>query len=149
MMRTRFQLVSNGLVDQLTKATVDEMRLVCVAVCKSALDRTGLDDPVLQDAVARLKEGKFGDQTVIVRLEKLVEELDEQSFAEQHRFEWGEGDENTYRAVFSKARAANAVLLSFGDDPFEAAAETMYEAGAAVDLDEVRSIFRRIVAEKR
>lgn len=140
--------LSNDLADEVDRATDDGRKAVALAACRTAVDRTGLNVSLIESALHHLEKGLHKDQKLVAALERLVEDLDDKYFDAQKRYEAGDGQEKAYRTLFAKARAANAVLFAFSDDPFVAATHSIYEACAAIGTDEVRSAVRQVLRRR-
>jgi len=70
----------------------------------------------------------------------LVRELDTTYFDLRDSAEEAQAPPTEWRAAFSRARLANAVLFALSDDSLEAATEAIYEASAATgDLKGLRA----------
>jgi len=103
-----------------------------LASCKLAIKQTGLDDPLIDAAIRNLEAHEYDNAPLMASLKHLVEMLDGKYFVSQEiHFKTG-GDDGVYRALFAKARAANAVLFALNPDPFVAATHSIYESCAAV-----------------
>jgi len=142
-----------GVVDDLAakveNATDRDRRAISLAVCKIAVSRSSLDAALVATALQLLQKGIYKDERITSALERLVEELDDSYFTAQSRFERGDGNETTYRELFSKARAANAVQFAFDADPLVAATHAIYEACAAVGTDATRTVVTRLLTQER
>lgn len=122
---------------RLERATEGEQRAVALSVAQFALRLTGLDDPVIEEALHMLVAGKYEHGPVTVALQKLAEDLDIRYFKAEELYKEGKAGEEESREFFAKARAANAVLLAFEHDALDASAKSIYEATAAIGPDEV------------
>src|SRR5581483_11434978 len=94
----------------LDHASDADRRAMALACCKLAVTETGVDSPVISLALDSLERGVYGQNEIFAPLEKLVEKSDDHYFAARKKYFSGEGEESEYRALFAKARAANAVL---------------------------------------
>jgi hypothetical protein len=96
-----------------------------------------------------LSSGRVDDQTIRSGLEALIDKLDGECFAAKEIHDKGEGQANTYRTLFSKARAASALMVGFNANPFAAAGEAIYEASSALGIDDVEVLVYRLLADDR
>lgn len=140
MLRTWLDTLSHDFFVRLERATESEQRAVALSVAQFALRRTGLNNLVIEEALHMLVAGKYEHGPVTVALQQLVEDLDIRYFKAEERYEEGKCGEEESREFFAKARAANAVLLAFDHDAFDASAEAIYEASAAIGPKEVCSV---------
>lgn len=107
-----------------------ELRKVAAVIAEAAVRRTGLSDPVINEAVERLKAFPTADAELQARVEAVAEDLDEKYFTLKEPLEEREDAGKTDPAVilaFSKARAASAVAAALGEDAGQAAARAGYE----------------------
>jgi len=149
MPKNILESVSRDLAEQVEKASDEEKRAICVPVCRLAIARTGLDEPLVEQALRLMENGIFKDQRVTTALERLFGDLDESYFAAEERYKAGQGTEDTYIALARKARAADAVLACFNDDAFIAATYSVYEVCAALGgADEVQAVVNSVLARK-
>jgi len=151
MPRNILERFSRELADAVDRATDDEKRASCLPACQLAISRTNLDEPLVHEAIRVLEATGFKDKRLTAALEKLRDELDLRYFdAEERYVTKGEGDEDTYIALARKARAVNAVLLSFSDDAFHAATHCLYETYAAGgSVEEIEAIVRNTLSQVR
>jgi hypothetical protein len=129
----RLKLLDPVLRQLINDASERAQRRAALAVSRLARDRVGIADPRLGSALERLQAGEYGDSPQRGAVLALTEELDEAAWDVNRRVEAGEADKADYLKAFRKARAANAVWYALDPDPMAAAAETTYEALAAVD----------------
>ena len=143
MVRTRLDILPGNLADKIAKATDEQKRAICLAACKIAVRRTGTSEQLVEAALRSLEKGHYEDASVTAGLKRLVDDFDAKYFDAQELYEAGKGTKEAYLAIFQKARAVNAVLFAFNDDPFMAACESLYEAGAAADVvDDALALLR-------
>jgi hypothetical protein len=134
MVRTRLDILPGNLSEQITKATDEQKRAICLAACKLAVQRTGASEQLVEAALRSLEQGRYENGSVTAGLKRLVDDLDARYFDAQELYRAGKGTKEAYLALFQKARAVNAVLFAFNKDPLIAACESLYEAGAAADV---------------
>ncbi len=150
MPRNILEDLSRYLADEVERATDEEKRAICVPVCKLAIKRTGVDHPLVDKALLLLEKGVVKDEQITTALEQLVGDLDDIYFAAEKRYISGQDKEQTYVALARRARAADAVLVAFNDDPFVAATWSTYEACAALgDVDEVQAVVTDVLHKKQ
>jgi hypothetical protein len=115
------------------------LRQVAEVVASLAVAQSGQSDARLDDAIAMVKRGMFGDSAERTRVQLLTEELDEAQWNLQERVESSTASQEEYLEAFRRARAASTVWFALADDPFEAVLESAYEPNAAIaDLNIVR-----------
>jgi hypothetical protein len=141
MPQTRLELIAPELPAGLAHLPEPQLRGVALAAATFALEQTGLDDPVLGQALAAVRQDRRDDPGLRGRVESLVDTLDERQFELQEAVDNGEGDKVAQSAAFARARAANAVFYALDPDAFTAATDVLYEAYAATgDLERVREL---------
>src|SRR5215472_11718691 len=106
MVRSRLDLESRDLSDAIAGTTVQKQRRSCLEVCKLVVDRTALADAAITRALALLQEGQYDEPDVIEALGRLSDDLDGKYFEAQELYERGKQGPETYRLLFSQARAA-------------------------------------------
>jgi len=116
-----------------------ELRKVAAVIAEAAVRRTGLSDPVINEALGKLKAFPAPDAELEARVQAVAEELDEKYFTLKEPLEEREDAGNTDPAVmlaFSKARAASAMASALADNSDNAVARAAYEAFHAIgDVD--------------
>lgn len=137
MMPTSRLFTKAPALDRRLRASSRQRRREAVLAASSiVVNRSGLRDPRVSQALDRLAADAGDRETLRAPLRELVEELDMQAW----HIEAGLPAESSssdplllrYLEVFSKARAASAVLFGLEDTP-EADAEAIYEAISSVD----------------
>lgn len=119
------------LAQKIEAVRASELRKAAAVIAEAAVCRTGLSDPVINEAVERLKAFPTADAELQSRVEAVAEDLDEKYFTLKEPLEEREDAGKTDPAVilaFSKARAASAVAAALGEDAGQAAARAGYEA---------------------
>ncbi len=148
MVKYRVQVPEPDLLQLLLPASGDRLRKAAVAVCELALDKSGLESPLVREIMGLLRDGKPVSVALRAELQYLVNQLDEEYFDLRDAAETDdsaipvhEDDDPSapWHVMFHKARAAAAVLFACEDDPLFAAAEASYEARAAAH-DDVNSV---------
>ncbi len=90
--------------------------------------------------LATLSRNELVSDEIRTAINKLADDLDAAAWDKQNLSDAGTTTDAEYVAAFRLARAATAVQFALDDDA-DAAAETCYEAQAAVDdISEVRAI---------
>lgn len=121
-------------------------RNVLLAACTFVVDRLIPDDPIVHDALAALKSGRYRDHQLVERLGKHVIGLDELYFNAHDEFEAGRAPESKFRELFAKARAAGAVECAFDPDVGRAMLTVVSETSAAVGLDVIKAEIDTVAA---
>ena len=149
MPRNILECLSPDLAQIVERATGCEQRRLCAPICKLAIERTDLNEPLISNAVNSLEKGALSDKALTAELQNLVDTLDLAYFAAQERYEEGKGDKEAFVALFRKARAAEAVLGAFKDDAFLAASSSIYEASSALDdVAEVEDLVKSLLRQQ-
>ncbi len=102
-----------------------QLRAVATA-CSIAVSRTELDGDEVENALHCIREDRLPDEALINRLSLLVSNLDDLYF------QLDEAGDSKAINIFSKARAASALLFALSDKSPQLN-ESIYEALAAVD----------------
>lgn len=136
-----------ALAQKIEAVREPELRKAAAVIAEAAVRRTGLSDPVFNEALEKLKAFPTADAELQSRVEAVAEDLDEKYFALKEPLEEREDAGKTDPAVilaFSKARAARAVAAALGEDIQEAVSSTGYEAFHATgDADYLTEALRR------
>jgi len=141
MSDNRLDLIDPGLSAILQQLSARQLRHVTYTVCNLALERTGVRDPIIDEAMEALKTGQYDGVSLHERLGLLVERLDQNQWNMQDAVDAGQADEGAYIHAFAQARAAHAVYFALYADPFTAATEAIYEAQAAMnDIDVIKAV---------
>jgi len=139
---TRLDLIDPGLSAILQQLSARQLRHITYTICTLALERTGVRDPVIDEAMKALKIEQYDNGSLHERLGLLVERLDENQWDVQDSVDAGQADEGAYICAFAQARAAHAVYFALYADPFTAATEAIYEAQAAMnDTDSIKGAY--------
>ena len=121
-----------GLAERVEATGQADLQRVAWAAARAAVERTGLSDPLIDQALQR----ESPDAELQTQVQALAGKLDDDYFALKEPLEDCEDAGKTDPQValaFSRARAASAVAEALGDDAKEAAASSAYEAFAATD----------------
>jgi hypothetical protein len=141
MSDNRLDLIDPGLSAILQHLSARQLRHITYTICNLALERTGVRDPVIDEAMKALKIGQYDSVSLHERLGLLVERLDQNQWDVQDAVDAGQADEGAYICAFAQARAAHAVYFALYADPFTAATEAIYEAQAAMnDRDSIKAV---------
>lgn len=139
--RARLHLLDPALEARLRTASPVQLRRVVMQVCRFALERTGLSNPVLSEAVrSDITDDERAELNRSVA--ELAASLDEAAFVAQEKIENNPAAYRSYLSAFAQARAASAVAFALDKDhPVQAALEAVYEANAAThDLPGLRTL---------
>ena len=143
MVKYRLQLIAKELMAELMSVDEASLRRVAVAVSMLALQRSGLESPVVNKALEYLNEGRLVPQRIRTDLEDLVDQLDEKYFDLKEAAEAADKGDEMWHPEFHQARAAAAVFFVCEEDPLLAASESAYEASVAAH-DDPQSVKRVI-----
>ena len=138
----------------LKKATPDQLRSIALAVARFACKRTELIDPVIEQALSELQNGRDVDPFLKKGVERVADqyafkmrEIEEERIAPITSLPDDTPLSKAYDMGFNRARAATSVLFAFHEDPFKAADKAIYEAWSALNEDilSIRKIVLSIV----
>ena len=121
-----------ALAERIETTGESDLQKLAWAAARAAVERTGLSDPLIDQALQRA----LPDAELQAQVQALAGKLDDDYFALKEPLEDREDAGKTDPQVslaFSSARAASAVAEALGDDAKEAAASAAYEAFAATD----------------
>ncbi len=139
------------LYSLLIGATAAELRNITLSVCEFAIRRSETSFPLMEEVIQRLQNKEPVGSQFRIDIERLAFSLDEKYLSSEDVDEGAVYDAAADR-FFAQARAASAVSYGLSEDPFVAAAESVYEALAATDDVEdisriVKSIIRNVQGE--
>jgi hypothetical protein len=117
---SRLATLAPELEEALLKTTAERRATIGLAAAKWAIERTGLKDPVVLEALS-------GNQSA--SLTSVIATLDERYFRLKEEADEGRGVPLEWQRVFSAARAASAVDFAIRGN----ASEAIYEAAQATD----------------
>jgi hypothetical protein len=139
--RCRLSTIAVDLVERLAVQPPVRLRRAAADVVHLAVQRTELIDPILDAALAALRDGKYGDTYERSAVQHLTGELDVIAWETQKSAEEANSSMQPYYAAFVRARAAASVKCALDSDALNAALEAVYEAQAAVnDLTIIRTV---------
>ena len=121
-----------GLAERIETTGESDLQKLAWAVARAAVERSGLSDPLIDEALHRISP----DPELQAQVQALAAQLDDDYFALKEPLEEREDAgkaEPQLALAFSRARAASAVAEALGDDAREAAVSAAYEAFAATD----------------
>jgi len=127
------------LASQIETAGEEQLRRLASAIAHAAVERTGVSDAVITEALQHLNHSAQPRSALRARVQSLAEHLDGDYFHMKQRYEEREDTGKTAPevvAAFARARAASAVAAALGSDARTAAAAAAYEAIAATDDSE-------------
>ncbi|XWK91154.1 MAG: hypothetical protein U7127_14220 [Phormidium sp.] len=133
MTENRLELLDRDLSTLLEKASISQQRNAALIASQFAIERTNLNDPIVEQGLKAIELGNFGDESLREKIEALVNQLDEIQWDLQEKMDAGETDLSTYLGAFQQARSANSLYFALDADAFNAATESIYEADAATD----------------
>jgi hypothetical protein len=130
---SRLDALSTRLADALRRASEESRRSACLAACEFAVQRTGIESPLVVDALRSLRSLKPLSPDDRDALDALAGRLDDDYFGLQEAAEDGRATVEDYMRPFGQARAVAALSFAAARDAFEAANEAIYEAASAVE----------------
>jgi hypothetical protein len=130
---TRLDTISTQLVTALRQASEERQRSACLAACEFAVQRVGINSPVVADALQTLRAKEPLATNQKAALDALAGKLDDEYFELQEAAEDGKATDDDYMRPFGQSRAVTALSSAANRDAFEAAAEAIYEAATATD----------------
>jgi hypothetical protein len=134
---------SPELLARLRVASSMRLRNACLTACEFAMRRAGVEHPLVADSLARLRRGEELTSETRAAIRSLVDELDDEYFGLKEEAEREKLGDTAYMKAFSRARAVAALAEASGDDVFQAATESIYEAAFAVeDKEELFTLLR-------
>lgn len=143
-MTNRLETLAPGLVAKIHDASLDKQRAAARVAAHLAVETSGLVDPSVEQALAALRDGKWGDTPERRAIGLLTDRLDARYFELQEHASEHPEVEGQYLKQFSQARASSAVGFALDSDALNAALESIYETHAAVgDLQSVVSAVER------
>lgn len=124
-----FRLDSNfpALATAFRSAPAARRRAAALVATEMALARAGINDGDVRTALEGLRRGVAVDAGLRARVEALATKLDESYFDAEEA-----GDGSRSLGLFSKARAAAALVCALSEDP-STLHEAVYEATVAVE----------------
>ena len=130
----RLHTLSSDLVVKLRRASTAKQRAAGVAAGELAVAKAKVEHPLVAEALRQLRAGHVFTPREKAEVDALVAQLDEEYFNLQDAADAGRADANDYLRAFAKARAIAALSFAGSDAP-EAAADSIYEAAAAMGDD--------------
>ena len=130
---TRLDALSPQLADALRLASEESRRSACLTACEFAVQRTGIESPLVFDALRSLRSSKPLSSHDRDALDALAGRLDDDYFGLQEAAENGRATVGEYMRPFGQARAVAALSLAADRYAFDAANEAIYEAASAVE----------------
>ena len=130
---TRLDALSTGLAAALRHASEQGRRSACLAACEFAVQRTGIESPLVINALRSLRSLKPLSPDDRGALDALAGKLDDEYFGLQEDAEDGRATVEDHMRPFRQARAVAALSFAGDRDALEAANEAIYEAASAVE----------------
>ncbi|WP_163508085.1 hypothetical protein [Fodinicola acaciae] len=115
---------------RINQADAATQRRVALAVVEYGLSQVPVRVEGLDQALATLRTGQTGDETLRQSIQAAADAADERYFAAQDA-----GDEAAESRLFKEARMLTAVADALGIDPRAAAQQAAYEVQATQDGD--------------
>jgi len=129
----RLDILSTQLAAALRQAPEERQRAASLTACEFAVQRTGVESPIVEGALQMLRDSKPFPPDHKVALEALAGRLDDEYFGLQEAVEEGRATVDDYMRAFGQARAVTALSFAANRDAYEAAYEAIYEAASATD----------------
>jgi hypothetical protein len=131
---SRLETLSSDLVAKLHRASTAKQRAAGVAASELAVAKAKVKHPLVDEGLRQLRAGHVFTPQEKAEIDALTAELDEEYFNLQEAAEAGKASADHYLQAFAKARAVAALSFAGSDVP-DAAADSIYEATAAVGDD--------------
>jgi hypothetical protein len=143
---TRLETLCPDLANLVQRASAPKQRMASLAACEFAVAHAGIDHPIVQNGLERLRTKDEFTAEEKAEIDALVAELDEQYFDLQEAAEERRPSMGDHVRLFGQARAVAALACAAADDPLEAATEAIYEAAATTDdKEELTSLIRSVL----
>jgi hypothetical protein len=124
--------ISPELVDTLRRSADDMRHQMVENACTLAVERTGVADPRVTEALDAIRQRIFSDSSLRRQIDALRQELDEIAWDTQDRVEAGGSTESEYLHNFAKARAVAAIGSAL-EGSLASSFDSLYEAYYAID----------------
>lgn len=145
MEETRLHLLDRNLAQSIARLNEIHIHTLIIAVCKLTIERSGLENPLTEQALNQLQERKYNNQKLIENLTNLTEKLDEAQWDLLEKMKEGEQIEEEQTKIFKQARTANTLLIAISDDSLETTLETVYESIAATDdINTIKALMNNV-----
>jgi hypothetical protein len=128
----RLDTISPELVTLLRNSSPEKQRFVSLLACKEVLMLNDVYDINVLSFIDHIGRNSSLSKEERNLLESLVSDLDDKYFDLQENPK-DENSINNSMVFFGQARAISALSFAGIEDPFSAAAESIYEASMAVD----------------
>jgi hypothetical protein len=102
--------------------------------CVQAIDRSGLVDARIAEAIDSLLHHEFSNASLIGQVSNLTRQLDDIAWDLQERVEKEAASKREYETAFARARASAAVGFAM-QDTLNSAFDALYEAYFAINVD--------------
>jgi len=122
----RLRLVARDLLSRLTTVPELRRRKVALAACEYTVARTGLRDPVIEQALEALRHADPAGVPPLGDIESVREKLDQQYASLYERY--GDADPGKWHGTFCKMIAAECVFYACHDDSLIASSESAFDA---------------------
>jgi hypothetical protein len=135
----RLETLSPGLARKLRRASAMKQREAAVAASEFAIIKSKLEHPLVDEARRQLRTGHIFARQERAAIDALAAQLDDEYLDSKEAAEVGAAPADDYLRAFAKARTVAALSFAGSDAP-DAAADSIYEAAAAVG-DEKSELF--------
>lgn len=123
--------ISSELVEIVRQSDLGARRRILERACALAVDRTGLEDSTIADALEALGHAVPINRPLVSQVDALTEQLDDAAWDLQDRVEGGTATKHEYDIAFANARASAAVGFAI-QDSLSSAFDALYEAYYAI-----------------
>ncbi len=140
--------IAPDLSEALSRSSDACLRRVAAAVCKLAVERSGLDAPQVQEVLRLLESNNTVPDDLTTRLKSLAEELDDRYLDLYGEAPEGSSGDEGWLSAFRKAKAAAALVFACEPNASFAATESAVEANEAIgdDIATLRRTIRTVLA---
>ncbi|PKO11945.1 MAG: hypothetical protein CVU39_26780 [Chloroflexi bacterium HGW-Chloroflexi-10] len=148
-MKTRLYILNPNFVQKLLHLDEQKLKKISNAVCNFALERNNIKAPLVLRGLEFLKGTTLDDRASLkIQLENLLAKLDDIQWNLHEQVDLGTESTENYILAFCNARAVNALLYALDEDPYVAAAESIYEANAATNnLQALEDVINKALLE--
>jgi hypothetical protein len=129
----RLEALWAHLAAKIERSSVAKQRAASLAACEFAISHAKVEHPLVQQALQKLRAGGVFSLKEKADLDALIVQLDDEYFGLQEAAEEGRANTADYLRLFGQARAVAALAFAGGEDAFQAATESIYEAVATTD----------------
>jgi len=149
MTDNRLSTVAPDLVTTVLKEPAKVQDQLAMMVAEWVVAEVGLVDARVSIGLVVSRAGERGDSPERDAVKAVVGEYDVRAWDFQDAIEAGSATQAEYETEFNRARAASTVWWALDSDPRIAVLDALYEAQAATEADDVRTIVYAFLAESR